>query len=95
MLTTLACVLPLAMPQGPQFHPPVRITVDGAPIRLEEPGYACPTLFDVDRDGKQDLVVGQFKDGKIRVHKGTGQGRFAAGDWLMAEGAIAEVPGVW
>jgi len=39
--------------------------------------------------------VGQFNKGKIRVYKGLGNMQFAAGTWLKAEGAVAEVPGVW
>jgi hypothetical protein len=29
------------------------------------------------------------------VYTGLGGGKFAAGDWLMAGGEVAEVPGVW
>ncbi len=97
MLTTLFCST-LAMgcaPQGPEFHPPVRLEAGGSPIRVEQPGYACPSLFDVTRDGKPDLVVGQFKDGKMQVFAGLGGGKFAKGEWLMAEGDVAQVPGVW
>jgi hypothetical protein len=49
----------------------------------------------VDGDGKKDLLVGQFNKGKIQVFKNLGGGKFAAGDWLKAEGQVAEVPGVW
>ena len=49
----------------------------------------------MDGDGKKDLLVGQFSGGKIRVYKNLGDGKLAAGDWLKAEGAVAEVPGVW
>ena len=77
------------------FEPPVRLTADGVPIRVESPGYACPCLADIDRDGKPDLLVGQFNKGKIQVFKGLGGGKFAKGAWLQAEGKVAEVPGVW
>jgi hypothetical protein len=49
----------------------------------------------VDGDGKKDLLVGQFNKGKIRVFKNLGEGKLAAGVWLMAGGDVAEVPGVW
>ena len=45
--------------------------------------------------GKKDLLVGQFNGGKIRVYKNLGDGKLAAGDWLKADGAVAEIPGVW
>ena len=64
-------------------------------MRVEGPGYAAPCWADVDGDGKKDLLVGQFRDGKIRVHKNLGDNKLAAGEWLQAEGQVAEVPGVW
>lgn len=77
------------------FHPPVRLTADGVPVHVEEPGWACPCWADIDGDGKKDLLVGQFNGGKIRVYKNLGDGKLAAGDWLKADGAPAEIPGVW
>ena len=64
-------------------------------VRVESPGWACPSWHDLDRDGKKDLVVGQFHDGKMRVYRNLGEGKLAAGEWLQAEGDVAEVPGVW
>ena len=77
------------------FHPPVRLTADGVPVRVESPGFACPCWADVDGDGKADLLVGQFAKGKVQVFKGLGGAKFAKGTWLQAEGSVAEVPGVW
>jgi hypothetical protein len=77
------------------FDKPVRLKAGTELIRVEAPGYAFPGLADIDRDGKLDLLVGQFNKGKIRVHKGLGEMKFAAGEWLKAEGDVAEVPGVW
>ena len=78
-----------------EFAPPVRLDAGGVPIRVEPPGYACPSLADLHGNGKMDLLVGQFKGGKIQVFKGLGGGKFAPGTWLQAEGKVAEVPGVW
>jgi hypothetical protein len=78
-----------------EFQPPVRLKADGVPVRVESPGYAAPCWADIDGDGKKDLLVGQFNDGKIRVYRNLGDGRLAAGEWLKAERAVAEVPGVW
>ncbi|MCG3127997.1 MAG: hypothetical protein CHACPFDD_02870 [Phycisphaerae bacterium] len=80
---------------GVQFEKPVRLKAGDELVRVESPGWAAPCLADVDRDGKPDLLVGQFNKGKIRVYKGLGGQKFAAGEWLKAEGSVAEVPGVW
>jgi hypothetical protein len=85
----------LAMGSAPEFQPPVRLTADGVPVRVESPGYAAPRWADIDGDGNKDLLVGQFRKGRIRVYKHKGDGGLAAGEWLKAEGAVAEVPGVW
>jgi hypothetical protein len=73
----------------------VRLKAGGVPIRVESPGYAAPCLADLDGKGKLDLLVGQFRQGKIQVFKGLGKGMFAKGTWLQADGNVAEVPGVW
>ncbi len=78
-----------------EFQPPVRLEAGGVPVRVESPGYAAPCWADIDGDGKKDLLVGQFNQGKIRVYRNLGDGKLAAGEWLKAEGAAAEVPGVW
>ena len=77
------------------FEPPVRLRAAGEEIRVEAPGYAAPAWHDVDGDGRPDLVVGQFNGGKMRVYAGQEDGSLAAGQWLMAGGKVAEVPGVW
>ena len=95
----LACSLILAGFAGTafaDFHPPVQLTADGEPIQVEAPGFAAPCWADFDGDGKKDLLVGQFRGGKITVFSGAdGIEKLGAGEWLRAGGEIAEVPGVW
>ena len=106
MLTSLLCLpfvgLPswAALPQQPQprqvqFAAPVRMQAGGEVIKVEAPGYAFPCWADVDGDGVPDLVVGQFKGGKMRVFKNLGGGRLAPGRWLEVDGNPAQIPGVW
>jgi FG-GAP-like repeat len=85
----------LAVGDQAEFQPPTRFMADGVPVRVDNPGWACPCWADMDGDGKKDLLVGQFNGGKIRVYKNLGDGKLAAGDWLKADGAVAEIPGVW
>ena len=75
------------------FEPPIRLKVGDAAIRVESPGYAFPCWANL--QGKAHLLVGQFNQGKIRVFEHLGGGKFAPGNWLQAEGKVAEVPGVW
>ncbi len=77
------------------FEPPVRLKAGDAAIRVESPGYAAPCWADLNGDGKNHLLLGQFSGGKIRVFKHLGAEKFAPGNWLQAEGKTAEVPGVW
>lgn len=101
MITWFACSLGAgtllsAMESGAaQFDTPVRFKGGDEFVRVESPGYAAPCWDDIDGDGKKDLLVGQFNDGKIRVFKGLGGEKLARGEWLKAEGKVAEVPGVW
>jgi hypothetical protein len=95
LVSTLLVAGGLALDSPAEFQPPVRLQADGVPVRVESPGYAAPCWADIDGDGKKDLLVGQFRGGKIRVYKNLGHGKLAAGEWLKAEGAVAEVPGVW
>jgi len=97
MLTATLLLSVVACPQGPgdQFHSPVRVQAGGADVKVEAPGYAAPCWHDLDGDGHHDLIVGQFAGGKMLVCKGSKDGSLQKGDWLKAEGDIAEVPGVW
>ncbi len=84
-----------ALCSAADFQPPVRLKAGDAAVRVESPGYAAPCLADLDGDGKKELLVGQFAKGKIRVFKHLGEGKCEPGEWLQAEGKVAEVPGVW
>lgn len=80
------------------FYEPVLVLADGAPIAVEAPGFACPAFADVDGDGLLDLVVGQFREGKMQFFKNIGTAEepsFQKGDWLKTGDQPARVPDVW
>lgn len=93
LLSAAASVVSLAT--AADFEAPQRLKAGDEFIRVESPGWACPALADLNGDGKLDLLVGQFNKGKIRVFNGQGGLKFAPGEWLKAEGDVAQVPGVW
>lgn len=100
MLTTSLLLSLTACPQGtpqaaPLFHAPTRMQAAGAAVKVEAPGFAAPCWHDLDGDGRHDLIVGQFADGKMRVYRGGERGALQQGTWLQAEGKDAVVPGVW
>jgi hypothetical protein len=80
---------------GTDFERPVRLKVGDTAIRVESPGYAFPCWADPAGNGKKQLLVGQFHQGKIQVFPYLGAQKFAPGTWLQADGKVAEVPGVW
>ena len=86
-------------PAGYSFELPVRLAVDGEPISVESPGYACPTMADVDGDGAKDLVVGQFNQGHMQFFRNeagaTEPPKLVAAGWIETDGERAVVPGVW
>ena len=81
------------------FEPPVRLKAGDLTVKVDSPGYACPTMADVDGDEKLDLVVGQFDSGKMRFFKNVGtdnqRPRFAVGQWIKSGAAPATVKDVW
>jgi hypothetical protein len=96
-----ACILTFVVPAvalAGEFENPVMVMAGGEPVRVESPGYACPSWADWDGDGKPDLLVGQFNKGKIAFYKnegGEGVPKFAKGTMILTGKKPAEVPGVW
>lgn len=73
-------------------------TSSGNFIEVESPGYACPTMADVDDDGDEDLIVGQFSGGNMQLYRNesgsAGTPKFGCPEWISSNGERAEVPGI-
>lgn len=72
---------------------PVRLMASASYIDVEH-GHAAPAWFDMDADGKKDLVVGQFEGGKARIYTNIGEKgapKFGEFQWLSAGGGAAQV----
>ena len=88
----------VVIPASYDFEPAMLVKADGRRIMVEKPGYACPTLFDLDKDGVEDLIVGQFAQGKMKWYRNVSSPdetpEYAAGEWITTGDSPAEVPGV-
>ena len=76
-----------------ELAPPFRVPAGDAPISVDV-GHAQPLLHDLDGDGKRDLLVGQFGEGKCRVYRNVGRDdapAFRDFEWLQAGGQPASV----
>ena len=79
----------------PLFEKPYLLRAGDAPLSVENPGYASPSIGDIDGDGLDELLVGQFRDGKILICKAAPSGHYREGRFLEAGGDVARIPGVW
>lgn len=59
---------------GEDLEPPFRVVAGGRPIDVPT-GHLAPWLFDMDGDGKRDLLVGQMRGGKLRIYTNVGSDR--------------------
>ena len=68
---------------------PTKLTADGSPIDVRsERGHSGPLVYDYDRDGVQDLLVGSFQ-GYVHFYKNTsteGEPSYAHRGPIQAEG---------
>jgi hypothetical protein len=78
-----------------ELAPPVKVMVAGKPLDVGGVGYAAPFYGDFDGDGVNDLLVGQFSEGKLRIYRNEGSNarpRFERFTWLLDGKPEGRVP---
>jgi len=74
---------------------PVHVEAAGQPVDVQREGHSAPFVGDFDGDGVQDLLVGQYDQGRLRIYRNSGSnsspvlGEF---EWFMAGGKHGQVP---
>lgn len=100
LLPLVLCATALAQTESrpvlPKLGKPVKIEAAGKPIDVDG-GHAAPLVVDWNRDGKKDLLVGEFGSGggKLRIYPNVGEANsptFEKFTYLDAGGEPATVP---
>lgn len=94
MKLALACALAASTAMAQSFEAPFRVKAQDGWVDSDV-GHAAPYLYDIDGDGKRDLLVGQFGEGKMRIHRNLGTNAkpdFAPHAWFQAGGRVATTP---
>ena len=60
-------VFSLAITQADELEKPFQLFAGDQPLDVGGIGYAAPFVGDFDLDGRRDLLVGQFREGKMRI----------------------------
>ncbi len=79
--------------EDPLFASPFRVQAGGSYITVNV-GHAAPCVADLDGDGVNDLLVGQFGEGKLRIYRNYGTNEkpeFRDFKWFEAGGKVATV----
>ena len=62
----MTSIAPAGAQEANHFQAPYRLKAGSEFVEVSA-GYAGPTLFDIDRNGSLDLVVGEFDKGQVRI----------------------------
>lgn len=89
---------PLALAQAPTEGGPFEsvrlVEAGGQPIDVDL-GHAAPRFVDWDGDGLEDLLVGQFGEGRLAIYRNVGhrgEPKFDRPEWFRAGGELGRIP---
>ena len=77
------------------FVPPKKLLAGDKVIDVQRIGHSAPFLGDVDGDGQDDLLVGEYYEGRLRIFRNVGSNhhpKFDNHEWFQAGGALGRVP---
>lgn len=90
--------LALAFAQAPApnetFESVLLVEAGGQPIDVDL-GHAAPRFVDWDGDGLEDLLVGQFGEGRLAIYRNLGsrgEPKFDQPEWFRAGGELGRIP---
>lgn len=66
-LVASVVVMVAAISQADDLRKPYQLVAGEQPLDIGGIGYAAPFVGDFDMDGRRDLMVGQFREGKMRI----------------------------
>jgi len=70
VFSALACLATVV--EGGELLPPTKITAGGKPIDVQRTAPSAPFVGDFDGDGRDDLMVGEYHEGRLRVFRNIG-----------------------
>ncbi len=80
--------------QSGPFESVLLVEAGGKPIDVDL-GHAAPRFVDWDGDGLEDLLVGQFGEGRLAIYRNVGhrgEPKFESSDWFRAGGELGRIP---
>ncbi|MBI3928407.1 MAG: VCBS repeat-containing protein [Armatimonadetes bacterium] len=90
----LSLVVLAVLDSTASLEEPFLVQAGDRPIQVEI-GHAAPLPVDYDGDGRRDLLVGQFGDGKLRIYRNQGSDEspaFGSFEYFRAGAKEATVP---
>ena len=97
LIVVAACAANLsnAAELSPDLLPPVQVSTNEGPIDIQREGHSSPFMGDFDGDGRPDLMVGEYNQGRLRVYLNQGDAAepvFGKYEWFQAGAELGRVP---